>query len=86
MEEWLDFVETFSPYVLHDLPWKPEDKSLQDSFSSMWTHLRRSILICLRPLNAGEGGHAAAVAEVKDQLQKYAWLAQKVLCPLINIE
>ena len=36
MEDWLAFVETFSPYLLFDLPWKPCDHEIKEKFEEQW--------------------------------------------------
>jgi hypothetical protein len=48
MEEWLAFAETFSPFILHDLPWKLADASIMNMFFNQWEHLRLGSLYFLR--------------------------------------
>lgn len=42
------FLETFSLYLLHDLPWKPEDREVRLEFEKLWGHLRKGCLYFMR--------------------------------------
>lgn len=76
MEEWLAFVETFSPLIVHNLPWSAEDAEICTVFEEQWTHLRTA---CLYFLRYREGQHTdeqlQAAAEAALQ---YAISAEKV--------
>lgn len=48
------FVDTFSLYVLHDLPWEEDEGEIRDLFEEMWTLLRAP---CLYFMQFEEGQH-----------------------------
>jgi hypothetical protein len=40
MNEHSSFVETWSAYILYDLPWRDEHSESQDVFEGQWSRLR----------------------------------------------
>jgi hypothetical protein len=50
MEDWLAFIETFSMYLFHDLPWPrgPETAEVRREFERQWDLLRPAMLHFLR--------------------------------------
>lgn len=73
------FTETFSLFLLHDLPWQPEEHHIQTVFEEMWGHLRAGVLYFMR---YEEGQHTVdGILAAQKELLKYAKLAEKV-CPL----
>ena len=72
----MSFVETFSLFILHNLPWREEDHEIKDVFVRMWTLLRSGVLYFMR---FEEGQHTAdRVLEAQQSLLKYAALAEEV--------
>lgn len=81
MEEWLAFVETFSPLVVHALPW--EDDEIKAVFEHQWKHLRTS---CLYFLRYREGQHTDEQLFVAaDAALEYAASAEKVSTRHLNM-
>ena len=79
MEEYMTFVETFSPYILHGLPWRPEHQHIQEVFERQWGLLRRIVLFCLRH---HEGQHTPArLDQVQAHLDSYgASITEVCMC------
>ena len=76
MEEWLAFVETFSTYLLHELPWKVADIHVRDMFFQQWEHLRLGTLYFLR---YHEGQHTEErIRSAQQHLLDYGCLVEKV--------
>lgn len=76
MEEWLAFTETFSLFLLHDLPWKAKESRLQKLFEEQWTLLRSSVLYFMK---YQEGQHTKErILTAQKDLLKYGELAEKV--------
>lgn len=76
MEEWLAFTETFSLFLLHDLPWKPEEQGIKDIFEQQWTLLRSSVLYFMK---YQEGQHTEArIAQAQRDLLEYGRIAEEV--------
>lgn len=48
MEDWTAFTDCFSPFLLFDLPWLPEDAPLKAIFEAQWSKLRRATLFVMR--------------------------------------
>jgi hypothetical protein len=89
MEEWMAFLETFSPYILLQLPWPTtgQGPAVQAEFEAQWGHLRAG---CLYFLRYHDGQHTKdRIDEAGDHLLSYAKLAEKVrlmrgvMCQLI---
>lgn len=79
MEEWLDFLETYSPHLLHDLPWKSNarEQELKKRFEGMWNQLRPGILYFMR---YAPGQHTEdQVMDAQNQLLAYGKMAEEVL-------
>ena len=49
MEDCITFVDVFAPFLFFKLPWKTEDKAIEEMFKRQWGALRQAIMICLRP-------------------------------------
>ena len=76
MEDWLAFIETYSPYLLFDLPWKVEDAGVQAVFEEQWGLLREGSLYVLR---YHEGQHTSERMErARGLFEKYAVSVQQV--------
>ena len=70
------FVETFSPFILFKLSWKPADKDVQNMFERQWRNLRQAVLFCLRH---HPGQHTPEqLRKAKRQFENYAFAAQEV--------
>jgi len=77
----MSFVETFSLFILHDLPWRAEDQEIKEVFVRMWTLLRTGVLYFMR---FEEGQHTDdRILKAQKSLLDYAALAEKV-CRLAN--
>lgn len=76
MEDWLAFTETFSNYVLRDLPWKPEEVETKDLFVRQWTLLRHCVLYFLK-YHEGQHTEERILQAQKDMLE-YGRLAEEV--------
>lgn len=83
MEEWMAFTETFSLFLLHDLPWKPEDRHLKEVFDKQWTLLRSSTLYFMK-YQEGQHTHERILQAQKDLLQ-YGKLAEEVCTKTTNM-
>lgn len=77
MEEWLAFTETFSMFLLNDLPWKREHLHLKKVFDEQWSLLRSSVLYFMK-WHAGQHTEERLVQAQKDLLE-YGRLAEQVL-------
>jgi len=78
MEEYMTFVETTSPFVLHDLPWRPDEQDIRVMFEKQWGHLRPAVLFCLRH---HPGQHTARfLRKTRQHFEKYAFLVEHVRC------
>lgn len=78
MEEWLDFVDAFSPHVLRDLPWDedPEQAPVRQTFEDMWYSLRQAVLYFMK---FHEGQHTPElILEAQEHLLQYGKLAEAV--------
>jgi hypothetical protein len=76
MEEWLDFVDTFSAYVLFQLPWKADDADRQQAFELQWSALRQAVRYVLR---YAQGQHnAERIDKCRRYFFKYARLVEQV--------
>ena len=78
MEEWLDFLETYSPHLLHDLPWKqnPHEQELKRQFEGLWNQLRPAILYFMRFAPGQHTQHQ--LLETQKQLVEYGKMAEEV--------
>lgn len=76
----MTFIETCSPFLLFDLPWKPEDKEVQQMFERQWGRLRRAVLFCLRQQHAGHHS-PARLKQAREDFEEYAFAAEEVNCP-----
>lgn len=77
MEEYMTFVETCSPFLLLNLPWKPEDKDVKTMFERQWGSLRRAVLFCLRQQDCRH--HTPErLARARRDFEEYAFAAQEV--------
>lgn len=77
MEDWLAYVETFSAYLLFDLPWQAEHKKVQAVFEEQWSCLRRATLYALR--HHGGQHTEERIAEAQRLFVKYGELVEQVL-------
>lgn len=76
MEDWMAFLETFSLYLLHDLPWKPEDREVRNKFERLWGHLRTGCLYFMRFV---PGQHTwERILAAQEALLAYGKLAEEV--------
>jgi hypothetical protein len=76
MEDWLAFVETFSPWLFYKLPWKKEDEETKISFEEQWKVLRQAILYAIR---YAPGQHLSArITQCRQDFLEYGRLIQKV--------
>jgi hypothetical protein len=79
MADWLTFLETYAPFLLHDLPW-PDDvngKQARRRHEELWGCLRPALLFFLRQF---KGQHTnAEIFEHQVLFHKFAAAAQKVL-------
>ena len=76
MEDWLAFIETFSPYIFYKLPWKPEDKHIQQAFETQWSHLRQGTLAIMRQ---HPGSHTAErMRQAEQHFEAYGASAEEV--------
>jgi len=78
MEEWLDFLQTFSPHVLHNLPWgdSPQEVKVRKIFEHMWGLLRPAVLYFMRFF---EGQHTEEqIMKAQQMLLDYGAYAQEV--------
>lgn len=75
----MTFVETFSPFLLYNLPWEDKDKRIQSMFERQWGNLRRAVLFCLRH---HQGQHTPAnLQNARHHFEQYAFAVQEVrLC------
>lgn len=70
------FLETFSLYLLHDLPWKPGEKEVRMKFERLWGHLRKG---CLHFMRFVPGQHTwERVLQAQEELLAYGKLAEEV--------
>lgn len=70
------FVETFSLYILHDLPWADDEDDIRDLFERMWGLLRQA---CLYFMRYEEGQHTdGRIMEAQRQLLDYGKLVEEV--------
>lgn len=70
------FTETFSLFVLHDLPWREEDSHLRQVFERLWSLLRTGVLYFMR---FEEGQHTPdRILNAQKSLLEYGALAEKV--------
>jgi hypothetical protein len=76
MNEHSSFVETWSAYILYDLPWKPEDSRIQDVFEGQWSRLRRGLLAIFR--DSGCNHTDERIDKFKVLLEEYAESAEAV--------
>lgn len=84
MEAWLSFSETWSTFVLYDLPWRADEGDLRDEFLGQWEALR---LGALHFLLFDRGQHTAEHIEAAaTHLRAYAAMAQKVRAPTLHSE
>lgn len=73
------FLETFSLYLLHDLPWKPADREVRTTFERLWGHLRKG---CLYFMRCVPGEHTwARILAAQKELVAYGSLAEEVTAP-----
>ena len=77
MEEWLAFTETFSMFLLHDLPWKRKHLHLKKVFDEQWSLLLSSVLYFMK-WHAGQHTEERLVQAQKDLLE-YGRLVEQVL-------
>ena len=76
MEEWLAFTETFSLYLLVDLPWKKEDAETKRVFEEQWTLLRSSVLYWMKYI---EGQHTEErILQAEKDMLEYGKRAEEV--------
>lgn len=76
MEQWMDFLTVFSPALLHDLPWQPQDAHLQDAFETMWGDLRKGCLFFVRYT---DGQHTEEqILAAQNHLRAYGAKSQEV--------
>lgn len=77
MEDWMAFVETFSLFLLHDLPWDDdEDGEVREVFEDLWGKLRIGVLYFMR---FEEGQHTAGrILEAQKSLLNYGKRAEEV--------
>lgn len=76
MEEWLAFTETFSLFLLHDLPWKRQDLELKKAFDEQWTLLRSSVLYFMK---WHDGQHTEErILQAQKDLLEYGRIVEKV--------
>lgn len=73
------FLETFSLFLLHDLPWKREDKEVRLHFERLWGHLRKG---CLHFMRFVPGQHSwEHILTAQSELLAYGKLAEEVCTP-----
>lgn len=76
----MTFVETCSPFLLLNLPWRPEDKDIKDMFERQWAPLRRAVLFCLRQQD--QRHHTPQrLAQAREDFVNYAFAVQDVRFP-----
>ena len=76
MEDWMAFAETFSLFLLHDLPWTDEDDEIREVFEDMWSNLRGALLYFMR---YEEGQHTLPrILDAQKQLMAYGKRAEEV--------
>lgn len=70
------FVETFSLYLLHDLPWEEDEQDVRDLFEEMWGLLRPA---CLYFMRFEDGQHTEdRILAAQDLLLHYGRLIERV--------
>lgn len=71
------FVETFSLFLLHDLPWPEDiDGDIRDVFEELWSKLRHAVLYFMR---FEEGQHTdLRIIEAQKQLIDYGKRVEEV--------
>lgn len=72
------FVETFSLFVLHDLPWAEDgsEDDIREVFESMWRDLRHGVMYFMR---YDEGQHTPErILAAQNSLMSYAKQAEEV--------
>lgn len=76
MEDWMAFVETFSLYLLHDLPWEDDEGEIRDLFEEMWGLLRPA---CLYFMRYDDGQHTEPrILSAQALLLQYGRLVERV--------
>jgi len=70
------FVETFSLYLLHDLPWKAADAEVKKIFEELWGLLRDGVLYFMR---YEDGQHTwDRILDAQKSLLQYGKRAEQV--------
>lgn len=73
------FVETFSLYLLHDLPWGDDEDDIRHLFEDMWGLLRPA---CLYFMRYEEGQHTEErIMAAQHLLIDYGKLVEEVSTP-----
>lgn len=75
----MTFVETCSPFLLFELPWKDEDSAVKEMFELQWGSLRRAVMFCLRQQHT-EHHTLKRLAQAREDFETYAFAAQQVWC------
>lgn len=76
MEDWMAFADTFSPFLLHSLPWKAADEPVKKVFIELWGLLRDGVLYFMR-YEEGQHTEERIMAAQKSLLQ-YGKRAEEV--------
>ena len=72
------FTETFSLYLLHDLPWQEGEEDIKDMFEKQWALLREGVLYFMR---FEEGQHTSErILAAQKALVDYGKIAEEVRC------
>ena len=72
------FTETFSLYLLHDLPWQEGEKDIRDMFEKQWALLREGVLYFTR---FEEGQHTSErILAAQKALVDNGKIAEEVRC------
>lgn len=70
------FTETFSLFLLHDLPWTAADATVRAVFEELWGHLRLGVLYFMR---FEPGQHTwARILAAQEELLAYGKRAEEV--------
>lgn len=79
MEDWMAFAETFSLFLLHDLPWTDDDDpEVREVFEELWRDLRHGIMYFMR---FDEGQHnQERILQAQKSLINYGKRAEEVCC------
>lgn len=79
MEDFMMFVDVFSPFLFFHLAWDKKDETTRLMFNRQWTALRQTIMCCLRPITTES--LTSQVAHYRRHIRTYASAVYEVCTP-----